>query len=120
MEGVGGQVQPLSLGHFCFSHVKNTDQMSRGLINQCKEENTNKKKQIENMQREIVNQVLKILYLVEQPWFPLSPGPPWGGAHQVQPGPQTHISSGRKRWMMAHRARPLRQEVVRSVTWTCW
>lgn len=32
----------------------------------------------------------------------------------------THISSGRKLWMMAHRAKPLRQDVVRSVTLTCW
>jgi hypothetical protein len=39
---------------------------------------------------------------------------------RVQPGTQTHISSGRKRWMMAHRARPLRQDVVRSVILTCW
>lgn len=48
--------------------------------------------------------------------------PGWSHTAQMpHPGSSTgvtHMRSGLKRWMMAHRARPLFQEVVRSVTFT--
>lgn len=42
------------------------------------------------MQREILNQVLKILHLVEQPWFPLSPGSPWRSLAGLAWAPDSH------------------------------
>lgn len=42
----------------------------------------------------------------------------WQMPHPPSSTDVTHMRSGLKRWMTAHRARPLFQEVVRSVTFT--